>query len=84
MLRSSVPENEPLATHIADLLGRLAPYVDELRVLADEHPVTFTCVIYADSKRDHNQEVFLSREQVELIVTMGASIWADVYFLGDD
>src|SRR3712207_7090334 len=47
----------------------LFPYTtlfrSEIRVLADEHPVTFTCVVYADSKRDHNQEVFLSREQVE-------------------
>ncbi len=84
VLRSDVPEDEPLTTHVANLLGRLAPHVDEIRALADEHPITFTCVIYADSEREHNQEVFLSSEQVELISAMGAIIWADVYFLGGD
>lgn len=81
VLRSNVPEEEPLTTHLADLLGRLTPHVDEIRALADEHSVAIACVIYADSERDYNQEVFLSGEQVGLIGAMGANFWADVYFL---
>ncbi len=81
VLRSNVPEEEPLTAHLADLLGSLTPHVDEIRALADEHSVAIACVIYADSERDYNQEVFLSGEQVGLIGAMGANFWADVYFL---
>ncbi len=58
------------------------PYVEKVRALADEHLVTFACVIYADSENDYNQELSLSREQVDLVSSMGATFWADVYFLG--
>ena len=70
--------------HIADLVRRLVPLVHTIRALADEHAVTFIIVLYADSKKDFNQEVFLPREVVDLLSALGASFWVDMYFLGND
>jgi hypothetical protein len=83
-VRSTLPRVDPLEEHVAELLGRLTPHIDEIRALSDENSVTFACVIYADSQGDYVQEVFLSSEQVDLISAMGANFWAEVYFLTGD
>ncbi|CAA9539324.1 MAG: hypothetical protein AVDCRST_MAG05-5226 [uncultured Rubrobacteraceae bacterium] len=83
-MQSTLSRESTLDEHVADLLGRLAPHVDEIRALSGEHVVTFACVIYADSEEDYAQQVIVSGEQVDLISAMGANFWADVYFVAGD
>jgi Domain of unknown function (DUF4279) len=82
-VQSTVASEEPIETHVTDLLERAASFSEGIRALADENDVTFVCVIYADSGDDYNPEVFLPSTAIDCLSTLGASFWVDVYFLSD-
>jgi hypothetical protein len=82
-VRSTLAAEEPIEAYVRDLLGRIAPFKEEIGALAKENEVTFACVIYADSEYYYNPEVFLSSSMVDFLSSLGASLWVDTYFLPD-
>ncbi len=51
-------EENPLERHVANLVGRLTPCADRIRALANECSVSFACLIYTDSEKAYNQDVY--------------------------
>ena len=82
-VQSTLAREEPIEAHVSDLIDRIAPFAQEIRALADENEVTFTCVIYADSEDDYNPEVYLPSSAIDFLSTLRANFWVDFYLLPD-
>ncbi len=85
VVESTLPPTAPPEAHIENLSERLAPYVDNIRALADENDVSFWCAMYIYSEDEYSPGLYFAKETINLLSSLRASLNIDPYFLvGDD
>ena len=78
-IESGLPKTEPLEAHIVSLLQRVAPIADNIKSLANDNTVEFSCVIYSDEV----PPLCFDRTSIDAIGMLGASLDIDLYVLGE-
>lgn len=76
-LESALSPNEPLSSHVREMLKRLAPYAQKLGALGPELDVELECTLH----RRQAPAVELSRDDLRWLAAMGARLRIDVQLI---
>jgi hypothetical protein len=75
LLESGLPTSAPIEDHISSLLARLSPFAGKIKLISDEADVSFSCVIYTNTR----QGLCFNSSTVNAIYELGASLEIDLY-----
>jgi len=79
ILNSRLAKNNDLELHIYDLLERILPYRDNIKLLSEKNVVEVSCVVYSSEI----PALYFGKEIISKIGEINASFDIDLYILHD-
>lgn len=74
---------EPMEAQVEHLLARVSPFVARIWALSEYNDVVLICAAYLYSHEERNPGLYLDRQTLDTIQTLGATLSYEAYFLAE-